>query len=305
MKPKLVRLFLAEEIPTGLRTIELSNTTVIGTIFPRASLDTFSQRDTANKPGVYILIGYEPDEPTIKRVYVGEGDPVLPRLRYHLSDPKKEFWIQTIVFSSKDDYLTKTQIQFLESSVIDKLGRASRSKIDNGNSPDLPSISETERSEAQHFLEIMSLLLAAIGIDILESRAATIPVNISEANNCFFYNIKTAQSSMVINSQGYVVLKDSTAIIKERPSINQSLQRMRQSLGNAGILEKKSEELYIFTADTPFDSPSTAASVISGGDTNGRTAWKLKNGKSLKELEEQSAKEQKSLKFGDVGQHSG
>ena len=44
--------------------------------------------------------------------------------------------------------------------------------------------------------------------------------------------------------------------------------------------------VYVFMKDVEFTSPSAAAAVIHGGSANGLTAWKDKNGKSLKELEE-------------------
>ncbi len=288
MKPKLVRLFLAEEIPDGLRTIELSNTTVIGTIFPRSSIDTFAKREAASKPGVYLLIGIDQDDPNSKRVYVGEGDPVLPRLRNHVVS--KDFWTQAIVFTSKDDYLTKTQIQFLEASVIEKLKSASRALIDNGTSPTLPNISEAERSEVEHFLEVMSLLLASIGIDILEPRSATAPV-ITTEGNVYSFSVKDAIAKMVISAQGYVILKGSTSVREERPSAASFILKMRQSLISAGILFIRDTDLYEFNVNTPFDSPSTAASMIAGGNINGRIKWKLPDGRTLKDVEEQAAVE--------------
>lgn len=54
MEGKLIRLFLVEGIPTGLKTVEVSNMTILGTMFPRMKLNKFLQRDAANKPGVYI-----------------------------------------------------------------------------------------------------------------------------------------------------------------------------------------------------------------------------------------------------------
>ena len=288
MKPKLVRLYLAEEIPDGLRTIELSNTTVIGTIFPRSSINSFSKREPAIKPGIYLLIGIEQEDPTTRRVYVGEGDPVLPRLRSHVIN--KDFWTQAIVFTSKDDYLTKTQIQFLEASVIEKLKSAARATIDNGSIPTFPNISEAERSEVVHFLEVMSLLLASVGIDILELRSATAPV-ITTEENVYSFSIKNAEGKMVVSAQGYVVLKSSTAVREERPSASSYISKMRQSLIDAKVLSTRNKELFEFEVDTPFDSPSMAASMIAGGNMNGRTKWKLANGKTLKDIEEQAAKE--------------
>jgi len=49
---KLIRLFLADGQPNGLRTIEISNMTIHGTIFPRPQLDKFMVRESAKKPGV-------------------------------------------------------------------------------------------------------------------------------------------------------------------------------------------------------------------------------------------------------------
>jgi hypothetical protein len=286
MLPKLIRLYLAEEIPDGLRTVELSNTTVIGTVFPRSSIETFAKREAASKPGVYLLVGVDPHDPTVKRVYVGEGDPVLPRLRNHVAN--KEFWTQAIVFTSKDDYLTKTQIQFLEAAVLEKLKVAVRSLVDNSNSPGLPNISEAERSEVEHFLEVMSLLLASVGIDILEPRSATTPLIVTETNK-YFYSVKNAAATMVMSPQGYVILKKSTAVREERPSAASFIFKMRQSLINARILQEISGNLYQFLADDPFDSASTAASIIAGGNVNGRSAWKLQDGQTLKDVEEKAA----------------
>jgi len=40
--------------------------------------------------------------------------------------------------------------------------------------------------------------------------------------------------------------------------------------------------------DAEFSSPSAAAAVIHGGSANGLIAWKTKDGKSLKKLDEQA-----------------
>lgn len=44
----------------------------------------------------------------------------------------------------------------------------------------------------------------------------------------------------------------------------------------------------VFTKDTQFTSPSAAAAVIHGGSANGLIVWKSRDGKSLKQLDEQS-----------------
>jgi len=52
-----------------------------------------------------------------------------------------------------------------------------------------------------------------------------------------------------------------------------------------GTLIKKTNK-YIFTKDTEFSSPSSAAAVIHGGSANGLTAWVNNEGIQLKKLQE-------------------
>jgi hypothetical protein len=57
-------------------------------------------------------------------------------------------------------------------------------------------------------------------------------------------------------------------------------------IANGTIVEK--DGFLVFTKDTEFSSPSAAAAVIHGGSANGLTAWRDKDGRSLKQLDEQS-----------------
>ena len=87
---------------------------------------------------------------------------------------------------------------------------------------------------------------------------------------------------------GFVVFKDSSAVVRERPSAESQhpyVVALRKKLIQDGVLAESGGFL-VFAKDTEFDSPSAAAAVIHGGGANGLTAWKDANGKSLKELEE-------------------
>ena len=57
------------------------------------------------------------------------------------------------------------------------------------------------------------------------------------------------------------------------------------AIARPALVEK--DGFYVFTKDADFSSPSAAAAVIHGGSANGLTAWKTKDGKSLKQLDEQ------------------
>jgi hypothetical protein len=75
------------------------------------------------------------------------------------------------------------------------------------------------------------------------------------------------------------VLKDSVARGREAPSPTKSSAAKRVALLSAGVL----------TPNPAFGSPSSAAEVVSGKSANGRIAWRLEDGRTLADVEEDEA----------------
>ena len=141
-----VRIFLPSGDPDGLRIVEKSNWTGQGLFFPRSVFADVRQRPELKRTGVYVLWG--PGESgQLPRVYVGEGDGVLPRLDQHAKT--KDFWTHAAVFSSKDQNLNTAHVQYLESSLVALANEAKRCELDNGNVPQLPSLSEADAADAE------------------------------------------------------------------------------------------------------------------------------------------------------------
>jgi hypothetical protein len=145
-----IRIFLADGTPDGLRIVEKSNWIGRGVICPRSQFREAKVRPEFNKTGVYVLRGpsQEGDLPT---VYIGEGDPVLPRVERHFAT--KDFWTSLILFTSKDENLNKAHVQYLEARLTALARDAKRCLLDNGNVPQLPSLSEADTAEMEGFLE--------------------------------------------------------------------------------------------------------------------------------------------------------
>ncbi|PEY34810.1 hypothetical protein CN354_16230 [Bacillus cereus] len=59
---------------------------------------------------------------------------------------------------------------------------------------------------------------------------------------------------------------------------------MREQLLNQGVLEQQ-KNVYVFTSDYFFSSPSAAAAAVLGRRANGWAEWKDEDGKTLDELE--------------------
>ena len=92
-------------------------------------------------------------------------------------------------------------------------------------------------------------------------------------------------NSKAINAHGYregsrfIVSIGSEMASHARPSCRESILKHRKELINTGKVVD-----FVFSEDVSFSSPSTAAAVILGGETNGMLAWKNDDGQSIKDI---------------------
>jgi len=279
-QPYSIKIFLPGGDPDGLRTIEKSNWSGSGLVVPRSLFGEAKQRKELARTGVYVLVG-PPEESGLPRIYVGEGDPIRPRLEQHVA--KKDFWTSCIAFTSKDENLNKAHVQYLEARLIALATRAKRCVLDNGNAPQLPSLSEADAADAGGFLAEMMLCFPVLGVGVFS--AATAEQKVGEELSL---KAKGIEARGMETPQGFVIRSGSRAIRAEVPSCHVYLKELRAALVENGVL-KTSGDGYAFTQDYLFSSPSTAAGVVLGRSANGRTAWKAKNGKTLKAIQNAEA----------------
>jgi hypothetical protein len=228
---------------------------------------------------VYVLLGPR-FEGNLPRIYIGEGDPVKPRLENHFAN--KDFWTSLILFTSKDENMNKAHVQYLESRLAKLATEAKRSVLDNGNSPQLPSLSEADTAEMEGFLEEMLLIYPVLGVTAFDKPQAE-PVG----SHRLYLKSKGIVASGFEAEQGFVVLANSQAVSTPVPSIHQYMKDLREALVGQGILVPQQDYL-LFSQDYVFDSPSTAAGVVLGRSANGRIEWKDAAGRTLKELQQAS-----------------
>lgn len=272
-----VRIFIPSGEPEGLRIVEKSNWTGQGLVFPRAQFADIRQRLELKRTGAYMLWG--PGESgQLPRVYVGEGDLVLPRLDQHAK--QKDFWTHAAVFTSKDQNLNKAHVQYLEARLVALAAEAKRAELDNGNVPQLPALSEADAADAEGFLADLLLCLPIVGVTFFEKAKAGA---VKSAD--LFLKAKGIEARGVDGAEGFVVRAGSQAVKDEVPSIHAYLTDLRQALLTQGVLED-SGATYRVTQDYTFNSPSTAAGVMLGRSANGRVEWKDAKGRTLKEIQE-------------------
>jgi Domain of unknown function (DUF4357) len=287
-----LRIFVADGDPDGLRIIEKSNWIGKALVFPRALLPQVKARPELAQTGVYLLLGPRPDGEGAM-LYVGEGDPIRPRLESHYA--QKDFWTRAIGFTTTTaGQLNKAHVQFLESRLIALARAAKRMPLDNLNQSAEPTLSEADRADMEVFLDHMLGMLPVLGVHAFE-QAPKAPA--AKAGPMLTCRGKGVQATGYEASQGFVVRAGSQAVADTAPSMAQHVRGMfdlRQELISNGVLALQLEiggGLYAFSQDYSFSSPSTAAAVVLGRSANGRVEWKAADGRTLKAIQEAEAGE--------------
>ena len=272
---KTIKIFLIDGDPNGRMSCELSNWTGKAYKIPRIKIKDCSDRSDLNTTGVYLLFGKNEEGNDL--VYIGEAENVLVRLNQHLSS--KDFWKETIVFISKDENLNKAHIKYLENRLHDLGTKTNRYVIENGCTPTLSSISESDRAEMEEFIENIKLMVNTLGHKVFEDKRE---LSTSRKDKELLY-IKSSRGCDAIaeqTSEGFLVLQGSKIANSVTPSISKSIKEFRLDLINKNIIVD-----YEFKEDYIFSSPSYAATIVMGRSANGLTEWKTIDGKILKSLE--------------------
>ena len=162
MGGKTIRLYLAEGEPGGVLTAEIINWTGKVIVAPRSKLYELAKREETKRAGIYFLVGEDPEKSTKKRVYVGESDNVLDRLKNHQTDASKDFWVQTAFVLSKDENLTKSHVRYLESRFIGLIDSAKRAVLANGTGPPMRGLPEPDVADMEFFLDVCCEVLMPI-----------------------------------------------------------------------------------------------------------------------------------------------
>lgn len=276
-----LRIFLPDGSPDGLRVVEKSNWTGCGIVCPRPLFPTAKARPEFGRTGVYVLLG-PPSEGELPDVYIGEGDPIRPRLEQHQRN--LDFWTTVICFTSKDANLNKAHVQYLESRLVRLATEAKRCELKNGNAPQLPSLSEADIADMETFLTEALLCFPVLGVVIFEQPEQST----KQAIISLFIKAKGVVASGYESAGGFVVKRGSTIALGEAPSVKQNVRDLRVGLLANGVLVRRDSE-FEFTQDYEFSSPSLAASVVLGRSANGRTEWSTAEGRTLKAIQELSA----------------
>lgn len=204
----------------------------------------------------------------------------MKRLNQQLTS--KDFWNEAIIFISKDENLNRAHIKYLENRLHDIAKKANRYTVRNSVIPTQSSISESDRSEMEEYIENLKMLVSTLGHKVFDEKRE---LKLKRKQETFFIKAaRGANGQGEQTSDGFLVFKNSKAAATIVNSMTPSFITFRQKLIDEEVLVDKGGYLE-FSDDYIFSSPSTAAVIVMGRNANGLTEWKNRNGKTLKEFE--------------------
>ncbi len=279
---KTIRLFLIDGTTNGLISAELSNWTGKAFKIPRIKVKEYLTREEFKNPGVYILFGK--NEKNEDAAYIGEGEPVIDRIKDHLV--KKDFWNEVVLFVSKDKYLNKASIKYLESRLHGIGNSANRYFIYNNNLPTMSGVSEAEQAELEEFLSNIKLLTSTLGHKLFEDIGETLEKNNNKDFVFFCKNNAGANASGSLSTEGFIVFENSLFMKEYQPSLTESIRNERAKMIIDNILVDTGDHLLLKKPYT-FNSSSRAAAMVLGRSATGPGEWTTENGITLKKIEAQ------------------
>lgn len=272
MYQKTIKLFLQDGDPNERIICELSNWDGIAYKIPKAMLKESKGLKYINNTGVYLLFG---EKEEIPYAYVGESENLYDRLIQHLNDDK-DFWIECVAFTRKDNSLNKAHIKYIENILYKEAKKAARYEVDNGLTPTQSSLSEYEEAEMKEIIDNIKMLTNALGYKVFSYTEKKKVEN----KNILYFKTKNFEAKGIITNEGFMVLKGSkVSKILANKSLGKGYKALRMRLEKEKIIN----ENYEFTTDYIFNSSSAAAKIVSGYSCSGPIVWKNKEGKMLKE----------------------
>ncbi|MDZ8260591.1 hypothetical protein [Nostoc sp. ChiQUE01b] len=119
-KPFSVQIFLIDANPDGMLTAEIPfQWTGHVLSFPRKDIKRVLEREEAQQPGIYLLVGEREEQKTL---YVGKGGELLE----HIKEQEQQEWWSTGVLLINQEYpLSMLYLSYLQDQL--------RKKAENGN----------------------------------------------------------------------------------------------------------------------------------------------------------------------------
>lgn len=208
-RAKSINLLLYEGDLNGVISIEDTSWNS-GELYsaPRSSVNELLETGACSKYGVYLLLSQE-------TVYVGQSSDLAKRINQHIVG--KDWWESVVILTTKDDSLNHSDIDYLESVLIEKALSNNRLDCDNRKRGNQPKVDKFRKVYLGQYLEEALFLMQLIGISVfstektghLPSKPTGALINTIDVNTRLALG-KRAKSDAVdfLNGQGIALCKN-------------------------------------------------------------------------------------------------
>lgn len=157
-KAKSINLLLYEGDLNGVISIEDTSWNS-GELYsaPRQSIGELIATGACNKYGVYLLLSQD-------MVYIGQSSDLAKRITQHTVG--KDWWESVVILTTKDDSLNHSDIDYLESVLIEKAFSFNRLDCDNKNKGNPPKVDKFRKVYLGQYLDEALFLMQLIGINV-------------------------------------------------------------------------------------------------------------------------------------------
>ena len=284
---KSIRIYLSDGSPSGLRHVEIANWSGQAIACPRSRFSELKKWSESQRPGVYFLLEKHSTDDK-NAVYIGESENVFKRLTDH--DRKKDFWNEVILFTSKDENLTKSHIKYLESRLTKITIESDRYSAENSNNPTESTLPRADKDAMEEFIHNAKMILGTLGHKLLEpinssSSEEIIPDSDSLIGHRLYFKVNGHSAEGKQSDEGFLLIKGSEISLQTTASIPGKIKLMRQKLIEDKTLIEQSDKL-VLMKDIVLSSSSYAGALVAGTSRSGPQSWKNSKGITLKNLEE-------------------
>lgn len=288
-----IRIYLADGTPSGIRHVEIANWSGQAIACPRGRFVELTKWEEAKRPGIYFLFERQASD-IGNKAYIGESENVIKRLIDH--ERNKDFWNEVVIFTSKDENLTKSHIKYLESRLVAMGIECQRYKLENANTPTESNLPRADKDAMEEFIHNLRIIIGTLGHKLLDpiKSNATIEEIINTKSTIgipLFFSIKNLKAQGQMTDDGFLLLAGSDFASTTNLSMPGNTKKIRDALIEEGTL-KMAGENYKLLKDTLFSSSSYAAAVVAGTSRSGPQSWQDSTGRTLKVIEEQILNEQ-------------
>jgi hypothetical protein len=208
---KSIRIYLSDGSPSGLRHVEIANWSGQAIACPRSRFSELKKWSESQRPGVYFLLEKHSTDDK-NAVYIGESENVFKRLTDH--DRKKDFWNEVILFTSKDENLTKSHIKYLESRLTKITIESDRYSAENSNNPTESTLPRADKDAMEEFIHNAKMILGTLGHKLLEpinssSSDEIIPDSDSLIGHRLYFKVNGHSAEGKQSDEGFLLIKGS------------------------------------------------------------------------------------------------